>query len=238
MSKEELFKKYQDEAKCKYEEVTLLKQDYDAMVEREELLRQQLADLEAKLAESEKKAYSRGHSQRDIANEIKLNALREDVANKEKRIVELKKQLAEKEKEKEKEKSLSIKSVVRTLMKDNNLNCTFRDKTNAQIQQCGDVYNSNYGYFNFEDDYDESLNNKNDNRFDITSIDLTNQDKISFCIEQLEQIRKEFEIKFKGCKWEDKMLVGKFCNITNETIDNQINVLRHNKDGIHKKRNL
>ena len=55
---------------------------------------QQIADLEAKLAESEKKAYSRGHSQRDIANEIKLNALREDVANKEKRIVELKQQLA------------------------------------------------------------------------------------------------------------------------------------------------
>ena len=54
----------------------------------------QFADLEAKLAESEKKAYSRGHSQRDIANEIKLNALREDVANKEKRIVELKQQLA------------------------------------------------------------------------------------------------------------------------------------------------
>ena len=52
-----------------------------------------IADLEAKLAESEKKAYSRGHSQRDIANEIKLNALREDVANKEKRIVELKQQL-------------------------------------------------------------------------------------------------------------------------------------------------
>ena len=54
----------------------------------------QFADLEAKLAESKKKAYSRGHSQRDIANEIKLNALREDVANKEKRIVELKQQLA------------------------------------------------------------------------------------------------------------------------------------------------
>ena len=54
-------------------------------------------DLETKLAESEKKAYSRGHSQRDIANEIKLNALREDVANKEKRIVELKQQLAESE---------------------------------------------------------------------------------------------------------------------------------------------
>ena len=57
----------------------------------------QFADLETKLAESEKKAYSRGHSQRDIANEIKLNALREDVANKEKRIVELKQQLADKD---------------------------------------------------------------------------------------------------------------------------------------------
>ena len=59
---------------------------------------QKIADLEAKLADSEKKAYSRGHSQRDIANEIKLNALREDVANKEKRIVELKQQLAISEK--------------------------------------------------------------------------------------------------------------------------------------------
>ena len=62
---------------------------------------QQMADLEAKLAESEKKAYSRGHSQRDIANEIKLNALREDVANKEKRIVKLKQQLEKSEKSKE-----------------------------------------------------------------------------------------------------------------------------------------
>ena len=58
--------------------------------------------------------------------------------------------------------------------------------------------------------------------------DFHNQDKISFAIEQLEQIRKEFEIKFKGCKWEDKMLVGKFCNITNEIIDNQIKSLKEN----------
>lgn len=111
-------------------------------------------------------------------------------------IERLNKQLAEKEKEKE--KSLSIKSVVRTLMKDNNLNCTFRDKTNAQIQQCGDVYNSNYGYFNFEDDYDESLNNKNDNRFDITSIDLTDQDKISFAVEQLEKVKNKIESKVES----------------------------------------
>ena len=264
-----------------------------------------IADLEAKLAECEKKAYSRGHSQRDIANEIKLNALREDVANKEKRIVELKQQLAESEKENkilkdirtlervvprnaqlhklsnrdcylkgfenaisetirtfeetygkekcklieerdkyltdivkvggyeyqieelkqqlaEKEKSLSIKSVVRTLMKDNNLNCTFRDKTNAQIQQCGDVYNSNYGYFNFEDDYDESLNNKNDNRFDITSIDLTNQDKISFAVEQLEKA-KSFCISAEDNGW---CVTHKNWLEIVEYIDNQIKQLK------------
>ena len=264
-----------------------------------------ISDLEAKLAECEKKAYSRGHSQRDIANEIKLNALREDVANKEKRIVELKQQLAESEKENkilkdirtlervvprnaqlhklsnrdcylkgfenaisetirtfeetygkekcklieerdkyltdivkvggyeyqieelkqqlaEKEKSLSIKSVVRTLMKDNNLNCTFRDKTNAQIQQCGDVYNSNYGYFNFEDDYDESLNNKNDNRFDITSIDLTNQDKISFAVEQLEKA-KSFCISAEDNGW---CVTHKNWLEIVEYIDNQIKQLK------------
>ena len=56
--------------------------------------------------------------------------------------------------------------------------------------------------------------------------DFHKRDKISFAIEELEQIRKEFEIKFKGCKWEDKMLVGKFCNITNEIIDNQIKELK------------
>ena len=56
--------------------------------------------------------------------------------------------------------------------------------------------------------------------------DFHKRDKISFAIEELEQIRKEFEIKFKGCKWEDKMLVGKFCNITNEIIDNQIKSLK------------
>ena len=55
--------------------------------------------MKEQLVESEKKAYSRGHSQRDIANEIKLNALREDVANKEKRIVELKQQLEENNKQ-------------------------------------------------------------------------------------------------------------------------------------------
>ena len=59
--------------------------------------------------------------------------------------------------------------------------------------------------------------------------DFHNQDKISFALEQLEQIRKEFEIKFKGCKGEDKMLVGKFCNITNEIIDNQIKAMKEGK---------
>ena len=148
-----------------------------------------------------------------------------------KQIAELKQQLAEKE------KSLSIKSVVRTLMKDNNLNCTFRDKTNAQIQQCGDVYNSNYGYFNFEDDYDESLNNKNDNRFDITSIDLTNQDKISFCIEQLEKVKELLNTDFESTiSWIDSYEDGEYLNSmaynhnnTIKIIDNQIKQLKETK---------
>ena len=121
-------------------------------------------------------------------------------------------------------------------MKDNNLNCTFRDKTNAQIQQCGDVYNSNYGYFNFEDDYDESLNNNNDNRFDITSIDLTNQDKISFAVEQLEQLKKLCQEKFnwwENSEWEgdiyDKSDVSNAYFDIEANVDNQIKQLKEGK---------
>ena len=145
---------------------------------------------------------------------------------------ELKQQLAEKE------KSLSIKSVVRTLVKDNNLNCTFRDKTNAQIQQCGDVYNSNYGYFNFEDDYDESLNNKTDNRFDITSIDLTDQDKISFALEQLGKVKELLNTDFESTiSWIDPYEDGEYLNSmtynhnnTIKIIDNQIKQLKEMKE--------
>lgn len=89
---------------CQNNEIKELQQKY----------KKKISDLEAKLAESEKKAYSRGHSQRDIDNEIKLNALREDVLNKEKRIVELKQQLAEKD-----EKIEKLKSENHALMSDN-----------------------------------------------------------------------------------------------------------------------
>ena len=76
----------------------------------------------------------------------------------------------------------------------------------------------------------KKLNNEAQKYFeDAYCNDFHNQDKISFALEQLEQIRKEFEIKFKGCKWEDKMLVGKFCNITNEIIDNQIKAIKEGK---------
>lgn len=34
-----------------------------------------------------------------------------------------------------------------------------------------------------------------------------------------EKIRKEFEERLTGYKWEDKLLVGKFCNITNDILD-------------------
>lgn len=64
------------------------------------------------------------------------------------------------------------KSSICQLIKCKSLKCTFRNKRKAQIQPCGDVYSSLYGYFNFEDDYDENLHNKNDSRFDIISVDL------------------------------------------------------------------
>ena len=111
-----------------------------------------IADLEAKLAESEKKAYSRGHSQRNIANEIKLNALREDVANKEKRIVELKQQLAEKEKEIESYKHFKI-----------------------------------------------TIGTMENNQVDISSTTYTDQDKISFALEQLEKTRKLIDELLDNC---------------------------------------
>lgn len=139
-----------------------------------------VADLEAKLAESEKQI----KDARELGIE-QFHSLKEIINSSQEEIDKLKQQLDEKEKE----LSEYVK-IVDYLHKQLSDKCDFCDKTKYQ-------------------------------------------DKISFAVEQLEQIRKEFEIKFKGCKWEDKMLVGKFCNITNEIIDNTINVLRNNKDGIH-----
>ena len=226
-----------------------------------------VADLEAKLAESEKKAYSRGHSQRDIANEIKLNALREDVANKEKRIVKLKQQLEKSEKSKESyrlqnehhhlqllqfysrlgveafgadihEKALETLMIMKEQLAEKDAELekwstqyakAYVDKQNALIAEKVELQHQ----LAEKDEEIESLKHfkvtigtMETNQVDISSTTYIDQDKISFALEQLEQIRKEFEIKFKGCKWGDKMLVGKFCNITNEIIDNTINELK------------
>lgn len=62
---------------------------------------EQRADLEAKLAENEKKiekAKRTAYSHRQISDDIKIRALKTDVTNKENRIKELKQQLAEKDK--------------------------------------------------------------------------------------------------------------------------------------------
>lgn len=112
----------------------------------------QFADLESKLAESEKKAYSRGHSQRDIANEIKLNALREDVANKEKRIVELKQQLEEKEKERHeewktgKEWKWEWQKVNQKLEKSEQDKISFAVDILEELADCSNYINSKLGF--------------------------------------------------------------------------------------------
>ena len=173
-----------------------------------EKLQDKVADLEAKLAESEKKAYSRGHSQRDIANEIKLNALREDVANKEKRIVELKQQLAECEKSKETyrlqneqhhlqllqfysrlgveafgadihEKALETLMIMKEQLAE-------KDKENTKLKEVVDCVDK-LKQFN-ADMKDYALVNR-----DVADeIYCEHQDKISFCIEQLEKVKSAF----------------------------------------------
>lgn len=42
------------------------------------------------------------------------------------------------------------KSSICQLIKYKSLKCTFRNKRKAEIQPCGDVYSSLYGYFNFK----------------------------------------------------------------------------------------
>lgn len=163
---------------------------WNKMIEQQD----KIADLEAKLAESEKKAYSRGHSQRDIANEIKLNALREDVANKEKRIVELKQQLAEKEKE--------IATLEVMLAENKN------ELKELQEFKVGD------------DEYDLT---DTDARFSL-QCDLLNteQDKISFTIDELEKVKDYFIEGYAVCK----NFSDFYWNFT-EQIDNQIAELTH-----------
>lgn len=56
------------------------------------------------------------------------------------------------------------------------------------------------------------------------------QKEVSFgkqlAIQELEKVRKEFEIRLIGKKWEDKMLIGKVCNMINDVLDNQIKELK------------
>lgn len=53
---------------------------------------------------------------------------------------------------------------------------------------------------------------------------MKNQTQLA--IQELEKVRKEFEIRLIGKKWEDKMLIGKVCNMINDVLDNQIKELK------------
>ena len=184
-----------------------------------------IADLEARLAESEKKAYSRGHSQRDIANEIKLNALREDVANKEKRIVELKQQLAESEKSKE----------------------SYRLQNEQHHLQLSQFY-SRLGVEAFGADIHEkaletlmimkeqlaekTLTIEQINKAFIENRSLwkgkyerANQDKISFAIDELEKVRETAECVLDNALKNSSLNQSYYDRLLDE-IDNQIKQLK------------
>ena len=181
----------------------------------------QFADLEAKLAENEKKAYSRGHSQRDIANEIKLNALREDVANKEKRIVELKQQLAEKDKAIENWQTI-YESVVQTCHNDKEeierLNKRLETQENIITNLVEDNRASQEWYRKQLVEKDKEIEYQESTKI----LAVENQNKKA--IEQLEQIINLFEPYENEEK--DTILCANNGIPFLEYIDNQINELK------------
>ena len=203
-----------------------------------EKLQDKVADLETKLAESEKKAYSRGHSQRDIANEIKLNALREDVANKEKRIVELKKQLAECEKSKESYRLQNEDHHLKLLQFYSRLGveafgADIHEKALETLmimkEQLAEKEKEIESYKHFK----ITIGTMENNQVDISSTTYTDQDKISFALEQLEQLKKLCQEKFnwwENSEWEgdiyDKSDVSNAYFDIEANIDNQINELK------------
>ncbi len=260
-----------------------------------EKLQDKVADLEAKFAESEKKAYNRGHSQRNIANEIKLNALKEDVANKEKRIVELKQQLEKSEKSKESyrlqnehhhlqllqfysrlgveafgadihekaletlmimkeqlaEKDLAIenwqtmyKSVVQTCHNDKEEIERLNNQLETQENTITNIIEDNRAS---QEWYKKQLEEKEKERHEEwktgkewkwewqkvnQKLEKADQDKISFAVEKLEQVKETTECVLDNALKNSSLNQSYYDRLIDE-IDNQINVLRNNKDGIH-----
>ena len=169
-----------------------------------EKLQDKVADLEAKLAESEKKAYSRGHSQRDIANEIKLNALREDVANKEKRIVELKQQLAESEKSKESYRLQNEHHHLQLLQFYSRLGveafgADIHEKALETLMIMKDQLAEKEKEIESYKHFKITIGTMENNQVDISSTTYTDQDKISFAVEQLEKTRKLIDELLDNC---------------------------------------
>ena len=198
-----------------------------------EKLQDKVADLEAKLAECEKKAYSRGHSQRDIANEIKLNALREDVAYKEKRIVELKQQLAESEKSKEAYRLQNEDHHLKLLQFYSRLGveafgADIHEKALETLMIMKEQLAEKDEEIAYLTKQVKKFNNEAQKYFeDAYCNDFHNQDKISFAIEQLEQIINLFEPYENEEK--DTILCANNGISFLEYIDNQIEELKKEK---------
>ena len=54
-----------------------------------------------------------------------------------------------------------------------------------------------------------------------------NQDKISFAVEQIRELRKEFAKRYVGYNWDDNIMVAKCCMMINDVFDNKIAELTH-----------
>lgn len=186
-----------------------------------------IADLEAKLAESEKKAYSRGHSQRDIANEIKLNALREDVANKEKRIVELKQQLEKSEKSKESYRLQNEQHHLQLLQFYSRLGVeAFGADIHEKALETLMIMKEELEEKNGVRRALSACNHQNDEFADMIKKLVNEKEKLKQQLHDLpkkivEEIRDDMSkrIMEKQIKWGDNIQIGFICNAINECLD-------------------
>ena len=173
-----------------------------------------IADLEAKLAESERKLeeYKKCNCKECMTDyEKNLNQIIDKFLNEN---IKLKQQLAEKEKERELDNSFWKQE------------CDSLQKTLAEKEK--EI--ESYKHFKI------TIGTMENNQVDISSTTYTDQDKISFALEQLEQLKKLCQEKFnwwENSEWEgdiyDKSDVSNAYFDIESNIDNQIKQLKEGK---------
>ena len=167
-----------------------------------------ISDLEAKLAESE-----------ETINNLEQQCL---ICNKDKENEQLKQQLFESGLKTLEEIKLSEqrKKMLEDLSTKNwelEQQIAEKEKEIETLKKCGDT---EHFYGLLED-------KRKENKILIKAIEQANQDKISFAVEQINELRKEFAKRYVGYNWDDNIMVAKCCMMINDVFDNQLAELTH-----------